>query len=126
MILADTSIWIGHFRKTLPALVRALDRREILIHPFVLSEIALGSMKQRGMVLRDLRALPAATVATSDEISAFIEAEKLYGRGIGYVDVGLLVSTRLTPGAKLWTRDTRLAAVASALSIGTDDEGMPN
>jgi len=90
---------------------------EVLGHPFVVGELALGNMRRRGAVLSDFRDLPQATVAAEDQILGFIDGQALLGRGIGYVDAHLLAATRLTPGAKLWTHDRRLHAVAAQLSL---------
>lgn len=47
----------------------------------------------------------------------FIDREKLHGLGCGLVDVVLLTSTLMTPGARLWTRDVRLASLAERFGI---------
>lgn len=85
------------------------------MHPFVVGEIACGSLRDRLPVLELLQDLPAAAVAESQEVLEFIERRLLHSRGIGYVDVHLLASVALTEGSKLWTRDKRLRAVAVAL-----------
>lgn len=117
MILADTSVWADHFRAGDQDLARLLQGGHILLHPFIIGELALGHLRKRAVVIADLSALPRAAMATEDEVLNLIETESLSGRGIGYVDVHLLAATRLTPGAKLWTRDRRLAAVAESLSL---------
>jgi predicted nucleic acid-binding protein len=118
VILADTSVWIGHFRGVEPGLVSLLNEGRVVMHPFILGELALGSFADRAQVLGDLAALPGVTVATEVEVLRFIEAERLFGLGIGYVDAHLLAAVRLTPGVRLWTRDRRLGAVAERLGIG--------
>jgi predicted nucleic acid-binding protein len=118
MILADTSIWIEHFRVANGDLSARLDRCEILTHPYVLGELMLGGLHHRPSIIGDLRALPGASVATHDEIEQLIQAAPLSGRGIGYVDAALLASVRLHPEGRLWTADARLAAVARELSVG--------
>ncbi len=112
MILVDTSIWIDHFRRGEPALVEMLLSDRVLLHPFVLGELALGSAGLRPAVLEDLRNLPRAPAAHDDEVLHFIAANALHGLGIGYVDVHLLAATRLSRGAVLWSRDKRLHAAA--------------
>lgn len=112
MILVDTSIWIDHFRAADSQLVALLMRNEVLSHPFVVGEIALGSVTKRAEVLRYLDNLPSAITATYDEVRAFVERRKLANTGIGYVDVSLLASAALTPGAALWARDKNLRAAA--------------
>ncbi len=115
MILADTSVWIDHFRRAEPRLETLLLEGLVLMHPFVLGELALGSFANRAQVLGDLAALPMAAVAMEAEVMRFIETERLFGLGIGYVDAHLLAAVRLTPGVRLWTRDRRLGVVAERL-----------
>jgi len=105
MILVDTSVWVDHFRRREPALERLLEAGRVLIHPFVIGELACGNMKHRGNILSLLRDLPAANVSTDDEALLYIEKRTLMGRGIGYIDVHLLAASSLTAGANLWTRD---------------------
>ena len=112
MILVDTSVWVDHLRDGDAGLAALLERREVLMHPWVVGELALGRLRNREEILRLLDQLPRATVATVEELSAFIEDHALYGRGIGYVDVQLLAATRLTPDTRLWTRDRRLRDAA--------------
>ena len=117
MILVDTSVWVDHLRDGTPALAAALEQGRVLMHPFVLGELACGNLKKRGEVLRLLGELPAAPMATDPEALDFIERRALMGRGIGYVDVHLLASVALAGTAQLWTRDKRLAAVAADLEL---------
>jgi predicted nucleic acid-binding protein len=91
----------------------------VLGHPFVIGELALGSLGQLQTVLTALSDLPQATVATDYEALHFIEHHALFGRGVGYIDIHLLAAVRLTAGAALWTRDKRLHAVASQLGLAT-------
>ena len=114
MILVDTSVWIDHLRHGDAELVDALNQFQVLIHPFVLGEIACGNLQARSTVLTLLGSLPAATVATDEETLAFIEQHALMGRGIGYIDAHLCASARLS-GAQLWTRDKRLRTISFAL-----------
>jgi hypothetical protein len=117
MILIDTSVWVRHLRQGDPALIACLDAGEALGHPLVIGEIAMGNLRERAQVLGSLRALPAAVVASDDEVMAFVERERLYGRGVGYVDAHLLASARLTPDTSLWTLDRRLADVATRMGV---------
>jgi predicted nucleic acid-binding protein len=117
MILADTSVWIDHLRKADPTLSALLQRREILAHPFVIGELALGNLKQRDVILDALRGLPSALVATDAEVQAYIDRYTLFGLGIGYVDAHLLAGTALTIGAQIWTRDKRLSVAAVRLGV---------
>lgn len=117
MLLVDTAIWVDHIRKSDDDLERLLDDEMVLVHPFVVGEIALGLMKNLDLVVARLRKLPAAPIVKPDEVIALVKKAKLQGSGIGYVDAHLLASTLLTPGTKLWTRDRRLQAAAQRLAI---------
>ena len=121
MILVDTSVWIDHLRRGDPLVVHALQNGQVLAHPFIIGELALGSLRQRDVVLESLADLPQASLATDAEVLQFIGAYELFGAGIGYVDAHLLASVKLTPGTTLWTRDKRLLSVAQRLSLS-----MPN
>lgn len=117
MILVDTAVWIDHFRATDPQLVALLTRNEVLTHPYVVGEIALGSVAKRADVLRYLGNLSSVITATHDETMVFIERQKLANTGLGYVDAGLLASVALTPGAMLWSRDKNLRAAAARVGV---------
>ena len=117
MILVDTSVWVHHLRNGAPALAVVLEQGRVLMHPFVLGELACGNLKNRGELLRLLGDLPAAPSATDSEALNYIDRRALMGRGIGYVDVHLLASVALAGAARLWTRDKRLAAVAADLKL---------
>ena len=124
MILVDTSIWVDHLRSGDAALAALLGAGMVLTHPFVIGELALGSLRQREALLSALSDLPHAAVATDAEVLGFINRHSLYGRGVGYVDVHLLASTRLTADAEIWTKDGRLHAAAEALGIATASGGQ--
>lgn len=117
MILVDTSIWVDHLRAANSALVKQLNRMNVLSHPWVVGELALGGLRNEAEAVHLLRGLPQALVATDDEVLSLIDAESLQGAGIGYVDAQLLAATRITPGSALWTRDKRLADVAARLGL---------
>ena len=123
MILVDTPVWIDHLRSGEPRLVALLERGQVLMHPFVVGELACGNLRRREEVLRYLGELPRVPVASEDEALGFIEAHRLMGRGIGWIDVHLLAAVALSPGARLWTRDRRLDGVARALGVGFDPRG---
>jgi predicted nucleic acid-binding protein len=118
VILVDTSVWIDHLHKSIPALEEALEREEVLSHPFVIGELACGELANRREVIELLLTLPASPLATDDEALRFIEDRRLMGKGIGYIDVHLLASAILAEGGRLWTRDKRLAAIAAQLDVG--------
>jgi len=118
MILVDSSIWVDHIRAPDVHLSALLADRRVLMHPFVIGEVALGAIRTRAQVLRSLHDLPEVVVARDSEVLGLIDSNALFGIGIGYVDAHLLASCRLTPGARLWSRDKRLAAAAGRLNVG--------
>lgn len=120
MILVDTSVWVDHLRRGDANLARLLDASLVLMHPFVLGEIACGSLPDRTLVLELLHNLPEAEVADTDEVLRLIERNALHGKGLGYVDIHLLAAVKLTPEAALWTRDKRLLAAAQAQGLAYD------
>jgi len=118
MILADTSVWISHLRSGVPAFAELLEAGVVLTHPMVIGELAVGSLSARDDVLGLMSSLPTVTVASHDEVLSFINARGLHGQGLGWVDVHLLSSTLLTPEARLWTEDRRLAMAAHEVAVG--------
>jgi predicted nucleic acid-binding protein len=122
MMLVDTSVWIDHLRKSEPALIAALEAGQVLMHPFVVGELACGNLSNRVELLSLLYDLPPAPVATDAEALGFIDRRELMGRGIGYLDVHLLASVALAGTARLWTRDKRLATVAESLKLKFEAE----
>jgi predicted nucleic acid-binding protein len=117
VILADTSVWIDHLRHGNGALAERLNAASVLMHPFVLGEVALGQLRQREVVVAALSGLPRAAAATDLEVLEFIQRHALFGRGIGYVDVHLLAAVRLTATASLWTLDKKLHVIAEELGV---------
>jgi len=115
--LADTSVWVAHLRSGSRALALALTDGEVLGHPHVTGELACGNLRGRDVVLRLLRDLPQATLATEDEALECIERNRLHGRGLGWTEVQLLTSALLTP-ARLWTLDAALAREARRCGVG--------
>jgi predicted nucleic acid-binding protein len=118
LIIADTSVWVDHFRG-LPTLLETepvlLTRR--LLHPFVLGELLLGGLPRDGKEWAQLNALSHAPVADPSEVNAFITWAKLTGTGIGYVDTHLLVAAKMVPNGKVLTRDNKLLAQAERLGV---------
>ena len=125
MILVDTSVWVDHLRVGDEVLTGLLETGRVLVHPFVVGELALGNLRQRHVILGYLQDLPQVEVATNGEVLQFIERHDLAGLGIGYVDVHLLASTQLTSGSSLWTRDKRLSAVADQLGLASNLSAEP-
>lgn len=117
MILADTSVWIDHFRSGNKELEQALNRGQIVIHPFVVAELALGSLKERAKTLGMLDFLPQVRVARLSELRLMIEARRLYNLGIGFTDAHLIASVFIDSPTLLWTRDKQLRKVAESLGI---------
>lgn len=116
MILVDTSVWIDHFRASDVQLTALLNQTQVLGHPYVIGEIALGSVKRRAQIVRDLGNLPAAMLAAPAEVLLFVERHKLANSGVGYVDAALLASAALS-NAGLWTRDKNLRACAARCGV---------
>ncbi len=117
MILIDTSVWIDHLHSAEPELVGLLNRSMVAQHPMVIGELSLGSLRNRDRVIDLLANLTVTTIATHDEVLAFVRVNALHGRGLTLVDAHLLASVILTSGAQLWTRDKRLRQVAEDLGV---------
>jgi predicted nucleic acid-binding protein len=117
LILADTSIWIDHFRSENVEMRKQLNKRNIIVHPFIIAELALGSLRDRARTLAFLDQLPLTRMAQLNEVRQMIENRSLYSQGIGLIDAHLIASIFLNPGTLLWTRDQRLRGIAKALSI---------
>lgn len=114
MVLVDTSVWVDHFRRGVPELIKELQAGAVICHPFIIGELACGHLKNRDEILQLLQTLATAVVAGHEEVLGFIESHHLMGTGLGYVDVHLLASARLT-GTPLWTRDRPLKTAAANL-----------
>lgn len=116
-VLVDTSVWIEHFRRPDVRLAQLLAADLVLTHSMVRAEIACGTPPQRARTLSDLSLLLPCREATLDETIEFVEREAIYGLGCGLIDLSLLASTLITPGATLWTRDRRLAGLAHRFDV---------
>jgi predicted nucleic acid-binding protein len=116
VILVDTSVWIDHLHAVDRSLAAHLIDGRVACHPFVIGELAVGSLRSRTEILGLLGALPAAPIVSHAEVLTFIEVQVLMGLGLGWIDVHLLASARLA-GYSLWTKDRRLARVASRLGV---------
>jgi predicted nucleic acid-binding protein len=121
VVLVDTSVWVSHLRVEKPALQKLLLEAEVVCHPFILGELACGNIRKRAEVLSLLRALPMAPVVTGEEFLDFVDANRLMGSGIGFVDVHLLASARLAR-LPLWTQDRNLTAAARRLNLLREDQ----
>jgi predicted nucleic acid-binding protein len=116
MVLVDTSVWIDHFHKSNLSLSNLLEEGFVFVHPFIIGELACGNIKNRKEIFKLLHSLPQIKVAEYDEIIYFIENNKLYGKGLGYIDIHLLASCKID-NAKLYTRDKKLISVAKELHL---------
>jgi hypothetical protein len=119
VVLVDTSVWVQHLRAGSERLKFLLEDQQVLRHPFVLGELACGTLRNRREILGSLQALPQAQLAEHEEILSFLDARHLYGRGLGWVDVHLLASAVLT-GCTLWTLDRPLRRAAASLNVISD------
>jgi predicted nucleic acid-binding protein len=117
MILVDTSVWIDHLHHTDAALVALLEQNAVWMHPMILGELACGNLKNRASLIGLWQALPRLSAATDVEARQFLEIHELLGQGIGFIDVHLLCVVALANGAQLWTRDQRLAEIATGLGL---------
>jgi predicted nucleic acid-binding protein len=117
VILADTTVWIDHFRSETAEMRGQLDKRNIVIHPYIVAELALGSLRDRARTLAWLDSLPRLRVAQTAEVRQMIEMRSLYSRGIGLTDAHLIASILIYTSTLLWTLDKRLSNVASELGI---------
>jgi predicted nucleic acid-binding protein len=123
MILVDTPIWIDHLHRTESGLVALLEEAEVCTHPMIICELALGSLRDRSLILSLLDDLPGMPVATHPEVLQLIESHALHGIGLTLVDAHLLAALRLSETVQLWTRDRRLQSAARRLGVATDQEG---
>ena len=115
-IPVDTSIWADHFRSSDPALAALLVEGGVVMHPFVIGELAMGNLRQRDRTVAALDLLPKAPLAAQREFLDFVRDHDLGGTGLGFVDASLLVAASLG-GLLIWTRDRRLAERAEKLSL---------
>ncbi len=120
MILVDTSVWIDHLRYHDDTLANLLNTSQVLMHPYILGELACGNLTNRTELLHLLAALPQIPTALDKEVLFFIEQHSLMGKGIGYIDAHLLAAVVLYGTARIWTRDKRLRKVAKTLSLAWD------
>lgn len=116
MILVDTSVWIDHLRRGDRRLATLLDEEQVCCHPFVIGELACGNLHNRDEILGLLGALPRAEPADEPDVHHLVDARRLWGRGLGWVDMHLLAASLLA-GCTLWTRDKTLATAANDLAI---------
>ena len=119
-ILVDTNVWIDHLRTTEPVLVDLLERDQVCVHQSVITELALGNLKDRSIFLGALERLLIVRNVDDQGVRHFIEERRLWGRGLSAVDVALLASVVVTPGVSLWTHDKRLRQAARDVGVLAD------
>ncbi|MBI4000822.1 MAG: type II toxin-antitoxin system VapC family toxin [Nitrospira defluvii] len=113
-VLVDTSVWIDHLRADSPLLRQLLDDDLVMCHPLVVGELACGNLRHRAEVIEALSVLPIVHILEHEELLAFIETHRLYGQGLGWIDVHLL-GAALLQHVTLWTRDQALRRAAQKL-----------
>lgn len=116
-VLVDTNIWIDHLRKTEPVLVDLLERDLVCVHQSVITEFALGNLKDRSVFLKALERLMIVRNVDDHGVRHFVEERRLWGRGLSAVDAALLASVVVSPGVSLWTRDKRLRQAARDVGV---------
>ena len=122
MILADTSVWVDHFCRGSASFARQLEAGEVATHIVVVGELATGNLRDRRETLAALRKLPRVKQGTFDECFAYLETHRLFGLGIGWNDIQLLVAAQLNR-VRLWSLDRPLAIAARKLELlFVDDE----
>jgi len=116
MVLVDTSVWVEHLRAGNIGLENLLNDDHVVCHLFIVGELACGNLSNRSEILSLLQALPLAIHAEHEEVLHFIENHSLMGKGLGYIDMHLIVSAILTR-APIWTLDKKLKAISSKLGL---------
>lgn len=117
MILVDTSVWIDHLGSTNEILTALMEREDAATHPFVIGEVAMGYVRQRDLVISELRKLPRVRIVRDEDVMPMVERHRLFGTGIGYIDAHLLAAALFADGVTLWTHDRRLRAAAGRLGV---------
>jgi predicted nucleic acid-binding protein len=123
LIRVDTSVWIDHLRAGDARLAALLERNQVAMHPMVAGELACGTLRDRDALLGLWSSLPQLPAASHDETLYFLAHNRLWGRGIGYVDLHLLAAVSLGDAVALWTRDKRLSQIAGQLGLAAQPDG---
>ncbi len=119
MILVDTSVWVDHLRRGNPQLEELLETTQVACHRFIIGELACGNLRKRKQILAYILRLPSVDLATHGEVMELVDAHRLMGTGIGWVDAHLLAAS-LIARASLWTMDRSLASVARQLNVSAE------
>jgi predicted nucleic acid-binding protein len=119
MILADACIWIGLFRKGRfkAKMGNLITNDQLCIHPFVVAELACGTLPDRQKTLAYLDQLAALPIVRLADVRFMIEARGLWSKGIGLTDAQLIASCLATPGTQIWTIDGPLGRVTESLGL---------
>jgi predicted nucleic acid-binding protein len=118
LVLADASVWVGHFRRANALLQSLVAMDQVLCHPLIVLELACGTPPApRERTIGDFKKLQQAIVATTDETLTLIEREQFHDSGCGAIDTALLASVLLTPDTLLWTLDKKLGALAARMGV---------
>ncbi len=115
--LVDTSVWIGHFKKSDLKLVSLLENTQVVTHPFVLGELFLGRPKNKDVIFDQLHLLPKIKNIEYPEICHFINEFKLNQKGLGFIDISLLASAYYTE-IRVYTLDKKLDAISKKILNG--------
>lgn len=94
-VLVDTNIWIDHLRQTEPVLVDLFERDQVCVHQSVITELALGNLKDRAIFLK----LMIVRTVDGRGVRHLVEERRLWGRGLSAVDAVLLASVVVTLGS---------------------------
>jgi predicted nucleic acid-binding protein len=117
-VLADSSVWVAHFRKSNRLLQSLLATDQVLCHPLILLELACRTPPApRERTLGDLKKLQQSVVATTEETLELVEREQLQDLGCGAVDMSLLASVLLTSDTLLWTVDKNLDVLSTRMGV---------
>ena len=117
-VLADSSVWVAHFRKPNGILQSLLAADQVWCHPLIVLELACGTPPApRERTLGDLKTLQKSVIATTEETLELIEQEQLHDLGCGAIDLSLLASVLLSPDVLLWTDDKDLEALAKRFGV---------
>jgi predicted nucleic acid-binding protein len=117
MVLVDTSVWVSHLRYGNCHLKKLLNNEDVMCHPFIIGELACGNIENRDEILLLLHSLPTAVSVEQGEVHRFINDHRLMGRGLGLIDVHLMISAILSD-VYFWTLDKKLRLVSFEFNIG--------
>jgi predicted nucleic acid-binding protein len=123
MVLVDTSVWIRFLAGREPyagGLDALLSRDEVAGHDMIFGELLIGDRGGRTRLLANYAQMHHAPVVRHDEVVEFVRGRRLFGRGVGWIDVNLLASA-VVGDCHLWTADPRFRAAAEDLRLAYED-----